>query len=406
MKSTALLVAGFILLCCLSVEHGLIRFAPYYLIKSEIIQKRRDFRGSIFKKSTIYELKPGTAKIPEQPQKTYFTDRYDHFLRQCSKYEKSQGFHKNLPNNALKLSKSYPSTRINYDYLHKILFCFPPKSATTSWNKLMAAVFHNMTISSVVDKFGSDYVYEALPSLHKLNHMQNLKFSTKNISPETKKLLSEFSQILAQDDTKINHGLLLTRHPLTRLYSSWGHRLSDIQTDHRVVFRQQIIKMNKFYKRDEDYPAPTGIFVTFSSFLRFVLSDEAHTDGLGNIHWYRIEDLCQPCQLKQFYTLQVKTETSNLDASEFLDLLSDESSSAPNYTKIVGKFPSAYSQENLNDTDYNSKGEVLQTKNVEKRMEGIQKYYREHVDKDLVYAIYEKYYWDFELFGYDLEGFV
>ena len=48
---------------------------------------------------------------------------------------------------------------------------------------------------------------------------------------------------------------------------------------------------------------------------------------------------------------------------------------------------------------------VKQVQDPLERFTSIQKYISENIDDHLVKAIYRQYYWDFELFGYGIEGF-
>ena len=54
----------------------------------------------------------------------------------------------------------------------------------------------------------------------------------------------------------------------------------------------------------------------------------------------------------------------------------------------------------------NSKGDVEQTSDIEKRVLQIQEYFRSYVPRHVVMQIYKHYYWDFQLFGYTIDGFV
>ena len=85
------------------------------------------------------------------------------------------------------------------------------------------------------------------------------------------------------------------------------------------------------------------------------------------------------------------TETSSENGDDFLKMIGYEN---------VGEFPNAYAGKSGNGF-----GDVEQSEDVEKRFREIQEYYKKFVSKELLDRLYETYYWDFELFGYSIEGF-
>ena len=395
------------------IESGLVHFTPYYLIKSEIFHKSQSARNIIFLQPETKVFTKPEIILPERIKilnvNKKFVNRFNHFQEKCDEFLNSSSSTPKIfeeGQNILKIANFFPTDRANFDPKHNLLYCFPPKSGTTNWNRLATSLYHEISIKDLIEKYDLDYVYNSLPTLQKLAKMQedsNEKFSGKSLS-----------DLIDSDNNDIKSAILLSRHPLTRLYSSWGHRFSDVNPSHRIVFRPQIMKIKQKYQEIDDYPQPKGIFVTFSSFLRFLISDEAHDrgqGGLGNVHWLRVIDLCKPCELKNVYNFIVSLETSEEDADIFLSTVESQADNKLNFSQLVGKFPNAYYQDDKSDDKErlnlpNSKGEVPQTKDVGARIDGIKKYYREHVDSDLVRKIYEKYFWDFELFGYNLDGFI
>ena len=90
----------------------------------------------------------------------------------------------------------------------------------------------------------------------------------------------------------------------------------------------------------------------------------------------------------------VKTETAGKDADSFSKLISKN---------WVGDLDGAYTE---NDSKGKSKGEVKQTNDSRKHEEDIKRYYVENVDEEIIRSVYERYKWDFKLFGYSLDGFI
>ena len=95
-----------------------------------------------------------------------------------------------------------------------------------------------------------------------------------------------------------------------------------------------------------------------------------------------------------FYDDIVKTETAGEDAESFLKLISKS---------WVGGLDGAYTE---HDSKGKSKGEVKQTNDSRKHEEDIKRYYLENVDEEIIHSVYERYKWDFKLFGYSVDGFI
>ena len=414
-----------LIILVLSLETGLLHYTPYYLIKSEIIGHKIFYYSEKNKKDA--ETRSQKPKLIQKFLETDFSqlDQRQKLLKEkCQDYFKvnKKGIRRKNDDSKkpklqqikdykdiFQLAEYFPTDRIHFDQKFGNLYCFPPKSGTTNWNRLISSLNLNISISELLENYDHNYVYDSTPHLAQIDNIfkhqdislrQNL-YSEKEISYKTFK-----SQ--EGSTTKINNGILLTRHPFTRLYSSWGHRLSNINPSHRMVFRRQIMTMKNKYQRPSDYPAPNHVFVTFSSFLRFVCSDEAHSKNLlGNIHWFTISDLCQPCELQNYYNNLVTTETSEVDAGLILKKMTvfeyNKTQKVVDFPKIIGPFPKAYSK---NSNSKNSFGEVPQSENVNDRISGIQRYFRDHVDDELKMEVFRRYYWDFSLFGYTTEGFM
>ena len=69
-------------------------------------------------------------------------------------------------------------------------------------------------------------------------------------------------------------GVILVRHPLTRLYSSWSNRFYKAHAKH---YPKKIKFIKENFENAEDSP-PEGMTVTFVSFLKFITSTEMWAD--------------------------------------------------------------------------------------------------------------------------------
>ena len=119
----------------------------------------------------------------------------------------------------------------------------------------------------------------------------------------------------------------------------------------------------------------------------------AHTKYFLDAHWEKVTTKCKPCQFEKFYDFVSNVEEASSDAKEFQEVFGFEG---------FGKFGLA---------SYGRKGDaslepVIQVQDPMDRFEMVKNYIFEEIDGSLVKAFYRQYYWDFELFGYGVEGFV
>ena len=264
---------------------------------------------------------------------------------------------------------SINSTQIKFDLKHGIAYCFPPKvshakveepkntNGLTSWEKLSTSIRTNITIQEIEKNSDaenySSVMHGLLPSAYELKDNNYSKLSD------------------------IKHGVMVSRHPLPRFYSTWS-QLFTKTGDWSDPYKIQVLKLikSKFYQPETDSLPPNNMLVSFNSFLRFIGSEQAHGVNFQNPGWMKTTDSCLPCQL-DFYDHLVHVETGKKDGDRFLK---DSGYS------WVGKIPNRFFDEKVKD-------------------EEAKKFYREHVSFDVLQQVYSTYYWDFELFGYTLEEF-
>ena len=89
----------------------------------------------------------------------------------------------------------------------------------------------------------------------------------------------------------------------------------------------------------------------------------------------------------------VSTENSNEDAAAVLKIMGKE---------YIGSLPSSMHH---HATVANEES-VIPTENAHQHFLDVRNFWRQHVPPKLTKAVFEKYYWDFELFGYSLDGFI
>ena len=193
--------------------------------------------------------------------------------------------------------------------------------------------------------------------------------------------------------------------------------MSNINPFHEKIFNKQIKRINKDprFRRNnltDIEPEIPGMFVTFTSFLRFVSNKLAHSKFYKNVHWMRIIDRCHPCEIN--YTAVANTETADEDSKEFIKYIYDSGliSKSP---EEIGEFPKAYGSRKVenstqvtktkNHNNLNHEQLVKQSGNVSDRISGIKNYYKKYVPVEVMKQVYKYYYWDFELFGYGIDEY-
>ena len=312
-------------------------------------------------------------------------DRLKIFGDACQRYRQSKGElywqehipPSNSPSDVVKTFKD--KSEFLYYPKFQTAYCFPPKAGTTNWRRMLTAIKLNMTIDDLIKNTPLDIVYSSIPSMK----VWRQKLGSKSNNPDI---------INFRKHKEVKHGVILGRHPLVRIHSAWAHRLSNSNPRHAKSFSRQINLIKKSYERDGDFKQPEGIFVTLAGFIRFLTSSEAF-GKYSNVHWMTVTDLCQPCEFGNFDHV-FTTETADADASEYMKEIGYD---------YVGPFPTAYGK----DTAIGINRGVQQTSDVVQHFKDIQNYYLKAVPKEILMDFKNKYFrWDFELFGYDLEGFV
>ena len=360
----------------------------YKFLKNLNISAKNHSKSNPFdyQKFPFHLLKHATKKF-KKPPKT-FDERKRLLEKACSQYflRTKRDKIKYNPSNGTDLVSTIayqiPRKIIGFDIDNRLMYCFLPKAGTTNWSTLAGSIKNNKTLQEYLTSIGShkDNIY------HELEKAQFL-------------MKQHVMNPIKLDFGERFQGVLLTRHPLTRLYSTWSHRLSNSEPAHEKMFKKQIgyIK-NHYYNKTFNEHLPRGIFVPLAAFLRFASSPVGHNSRLFNIHWATIQEICHPCQLVENYNFIVMQETAKEDAENLLIKLG----------KDLQELPGVY-QKDRSKTEVrhgNSKGDVAQSSDILQRIINIQEYYRKNVPRHVVMQIYKQYYWDFQLFGYTIDGYV
>ena len=182
-------------------------------------------------------------------------------------------------------SMARPYRHLLVDDEHKMLYCFIPKAACTSWKFLML----NLTRGNLKILDGASEADGHQFRMYRFVHFDKDLRSLSEYPPE------EQDQML-----RTYFKFLVVRHPLDRLVSAYRDKFVKRQASFlneavqiRILFRSKFSESKKRY-------------VTFEEFVRYVL-----TTGMRNVtqnqHWATYEDLCQPCFIKYDYIGNLET---------------------------------------------------------------------------------------------------
>ena len=313
--------------------------------------------------------------------KLRFARRKKYFQQQCKVYLDAvhQGVTKDVIEDGVENHTSWMIYSRNNDFL----LCAPPKTGTSNWQRSLVALEYNnyytntsfsdipMTIEKIAKEVSPQTLFSLLTRL--IDKDSLLKGNRKVL-----KASDDLNRILESEDiTRIMH----VRHPFLRLHSAWTDKFSkNFNLDHDI----RITKMFRhydyviwLYEDNEKFPREENARVSFYAFLRFLAK------GIGlrknvrngwNGHWAKYDEICFPCVVDYAYITRLET------IDEDTRFLFDKAG----FSEKIGYFPPAY----------NNSDSVEIVENMFKKF-----------PEGLVDRLYDLYYWDFKLFGYDKDNF-
>ncbi|XP_068208774.1 carbohydrate sulfotransferase 11-like [Palaemon carinicauda] len=161
------------------------------------------------------------------------------------------------------------------DTRHKVLMCFVPKVACTSWKRIwfwLAGLLEEdenvmgLTRSEVHGKF--------LPTLS----------SVKFVEQQRKEFLLTYKKFL------------FARHPLHRLISAYRDKLEHVDKESNFDFHKHVGQEVESMMRGK---VSGGHNITFQEFIRWVTPPNGTwTTAQQNEHWRPIVELCAPCAIQ------------------------------------------------------------------------------------------------------------
>uniref|UniRef100_G3MRX9 Carbohydrate sulfotransferase n=1 Tax=Amblyomma maculatum TaxID=34609 RepID=G3MRX9_AMBMU len=257
----------------------------------------------------------------------------------------NSGFGVNLPTLRQEKMQCHPlECPLFVDDSRSLAFCFIPKVASTSLKALFAPLLNVTIIGTRSD------------ALHWSFHYQTLRYGPATLLQSSR---SNYTKVL------------FVRHPFERLVSTYIDKALRGRSKMAWAYRNYWDKIPGV-RAENRCP-------TFSEFIDFVLKMPVeHSDEHWAPYYYR----CQPCLLD--YDFVGKLETASRDFPRFFSLVD---------IKANETFLGNMSRKNTRDS-------VRDVRTTESKQ------YFAELSYDQVMGLYARYFYDFELFGYDFRDYL
>ncbi|XP_045127629.1 carbohydrate sulfotransferase 11-like isoform X2 [Portunus trituberculatus] len=204
-----------------------------------------------------------------------------------------------LPNNLNGVTLAH----MHYDDSRKVIYCFIPKVACTSWKRVWFMMTGLLKPEDEVNFVSRYLVHSKLPLL------ANAK--------DKKEKLRTYKKFM------------LVRHPAHRVLSAYRDKLESLDKDSSYDFHKIIGK--KIEMKYRGTTAGKGKNVTFPEFIRFISEPGGGTAEQRNEHWLPMHTLCSPCSVD--YDFIGKFEHLKEDSDYLLKWLG--------LTELISEFPVA-----------------------------------------------------------------
>lgn len=250
-----------------------------------------------------------------------------------------------------------PPSNFIVDWENKLLYCEVPKAACSSWKK---------------------FFFE----LRGIN-------VTSGINGKARKLLTHLHELSIADRREVLQSFtkfMVARNPFSRVLSAYRNKIQPNGSYEKLNRRwqpyiwrenvgQHIIRQYRGNDVALEMMANKDKYdVTFTEFARFLGEFPDHP-AAKDLHWREITNLCYPCDVK--YDVIVKFEAMAKEIQMFFDKAGLKASTLPEL--------------NLHATNSSDVTQAIE-------------YYRT-LPRDVVRRLYERYFYDFVVFGYDADAF-
>ncbi|CAH1791073.1 unnamed protein product [Owenia fusiformis] len=222
------------------------------------------------------------AAIIENDVETYMKMRQKRIENACQRLEK-------LRKKKTPTRKKISNGNIYVDMKKKILYCYTPKVASTTWREILTASKYdlnetNIQLSQRGPNWSKWYEGRILTHLKLLNSR-----SQKNIQGEFFKFM-------------------FVRDPIERLPSAWKSKFIDVKGDYyRKRYGSNMVRK---YRHNPTYAEIVEGIPTFEEFVKYITDRRNRPQ---DSHWISFNELCTPCTIH--YDAIGDFRTLNTDAN-------------------------------------------------------------------------------------------
>ncbi|XP_045125793.1 carbohydrate sulfotransferase 11-like isoform X3 [Portunus trituberculatus] len=185
----------------------------------------------------------------------------------------------------------FPNTLANtairhmvYDDKRKVIYCFIPKVASTSWKRVFLLLTQEPKRN--VSKMSRQAVHGSLPFLS--------------------------SDMNKEEKLRTYKKFMVVRHPFERILSAYRDKLEDWELADGAFPR----KVKKRIERDNPNKKPDDN-ITFTEFIRFISEPGKVVPEQRDEHWLPMHELCHPCSVQ--YDFISKYENLQEDSDYLLN---------------------------------------------------------------------------------------
>ena len=219
-------------------------------------------------------------------------------LPACSLATRKAGLREACQRNSNNLTRRHIDALTIGDYRHivideghKVLYCFVPKAACSSWKYVIAIQSGHTSLEKLLSNGGKIHSVEYASGIRRLHKLYNLTTIQEIIRSEA------YTR------------MIIARNPYSRLHSGYNDKIIQMYRE----YGRGIVRANRqFYP---ELPEVNGnILLPFANFVDLIIRGRLET----NEHFRSINNLCHPCVIDYDYI--AKTETMDTDKLPLLAL--------------------------------------------------------------------------------------
>ena len=197
-----------------------------------------------------------------------------------------------------------PTFQMLVDVRHKVMFCYVPKAACTSWKAVLCQLIKE-GVSKTTEELLMERKKNNWPgeTIHYILNSCGLKPMDKLTETEIADVMKNYTKFIA------------VRHPIDRLSSLYRQKLyttpENPNSECHLCKSLGTRLLKKYRSNPSNESLTTGRGVTQEEFFRHLVENNE-----WNEHWTEYNSLCRPCEINYDYIL--KTETMDIDAAKVI----------------------------------------------------------------------------------------